>query len=146
MALVHNLKTQADAMEIPIIQKSGRKSYEVEFKEVIAGLKDKDIHIGVFGDIAVREHRDWVERVCADAGIKPIFPLWDKKWQVILREFFDNKFKAIIVSLKFDALSEDYLGRELDEKFIEDISKLQNSDLCGENGEYHSLVYDSPIF
>lgn len=140
------LKCQAQAMEIPIIQKAVGKSYEEEFKKAITVLKDKDIQAGVFGDIDVQEHRDWVERVSDEMGIKAVFPLWNKKRKALLEEFIDNGFKAIIVAVKSGYLSKDYLGREVDERLIKDLRKLKNIDLCGERGEYHTLVYDGPIF
>ena len=140
------LKRQAQAMEIPIIQKAVGKSYEEEFKKAITVLKDRDIQIGVFGDIDVQEHRDWIERVSNEMGIKAVFPLWHKRREALLEEFIDNKFKAIIVAVKTGCLSEGYLGREINERLIKDIRKLKNIDLCGEKGEYHTLLYDGPIF
>lgn len=140
------LKCQAQAMEISIIQKAVGKSYEEEFKKAITVLKDRDIQTGVFGDIDVQEHRDWVEKVSGEMGIKAVFPLWRKRRKALLEEFIDNKFKAIIVAVKSGYLSKDYLGREVDDSLIKDLRKLKNVNLCGERGEYHTLLYDGPIF
>jgi len=71
------LKAQSDAMGIPIIQrKTTWESYEEVFKEAVSKLKKEGIEIGVFGDIDLQGHRDWVERVSKEIEIKPLLPLW----------------------------------------------------------------------
>jgi len=141
------LKLQADALGIPIIQrKTSWQTYEKEFKEAISNLKNENILTGIFGDIDVQEHRDWVERVCNETGIRPILPLWKQEREVLLKEFILSGFKAIVVATKAEILHKDWLGRRIDERFIEELKVLDNIDLCGENGEYHTFVYDGPIF
>lgn len=140
------LRVQAEAIGIPIIQKAVGKSYEEEFKRAITVLKDRDVHAGVFGDIDVQEHRDWIERVCKELQIKPLFPLWKKKRKKIMDEFIETGFKSIIVAINSEFLGEDWLGRSLDKEFLKDIENLGNVDICGEDGEYHTFVYDGPIF
>jgi len=74
------LRLQGEAMGIPIIQrKTSKKTYEKEFKRAVSCLKKENIRAGVFGDVDVQEHRDWIERVCNELGIKPVFPLWKRK-------------------------------------------------------------------
>ena len=71
------LRAQSEAIEIPIVQrKTSWKTYEEEFKRAVSDLEKDGIEAGVFGDIDLQEHRDWVERVCREIGIKPILPLW----------------------------------------------------------------------
>ncbi len=102
--------------------------------------------IGIFGDIDLEQHREWVERVCTKKGVKAVEPLWKKSREEILREFENLGFKAkiIAVSKRFPA-AKILLGRDLNTETIELIKGLQ-IDLCGENGEYHTFVYDGPIF
>lgn len=141
------ISKQAQALDIPIIQKGAERSnYEDTFKEVISKLKDEGVTTGIFGDIYLQEHRDWIERVCSEMNINPIFPLWGKKTIDILTSFVDLGFKALTVSVNNNYLPESWLGREIDASFINDISLLANIDPCAENGEYHSFVYDGPIF
>lgn len=141
------LRAQADVMGIPIIQrKTTWENYERVFKRAVSGLKKEGVKIGVFGDIDVQEHRDWVERVCKEIGIKPLLPLWKEDREVLLKEFIRVGFKAIVVATKADLLGKEWLGRRIDEEFIKNLKKLNDVDLCGEKGEYHTFVYDGPIF
>ena len=141
------LRLQAQALGIPIIQrKASWATYEEEFKKAVLDLKKGDIRAGVFGDIDLEEHRQWVERVCKELAILPVFPLWQRKREDALGEFINAGFKALVVSVKASFLGKEWLGRKIDEKFVEDISPLSNIDLCGEKGEYHSFVFDGPIF
>ncbi|MEW6607308.1 MAG: diphthine--ammonia ligase [bacterium] len=138
------LKLQAEIIGIPLVQKkTSRQTYEQRFKEAIAEIKNLGVSQGVFGDIDVVEHRDWIERVCREKEITPIFPLWEADREEMLAEFMQAGFRAVVVSNK---IGQEWLGREIDEQFVNELKALGNIDLCGENGEYHSFVYDGPIF
>ncbi len=137
------LKAQAEAMEIPIVQrKTTWGEYETVFKKAV---NDLQVGGGIFGDIDVWEHREWVERVCAEVGVKPYLPLWGMGRREVVNEFMGERFEAIIIATKADILNESYIGCTLDEALIEDLSQ-NNIDVCGEGGEYHTLVLDGPIF
>jgi len=99
----------------------------------------------VFGDIYLQEHKDWVERVCGDLGIQAIEPLWGKSTEEILSSFIDDGLEAVIVSAKSKLIDKDWIGRRVDKAFMEYL-KRKSIDICGENGEYHTLVTDGPIF
>lgn len=140
------LRIQAESIGIPLIQrKTSWRNYEEGFKKVISRVKKEGVEAGVFGDIDLQEHRDWVERVCSEVGIKPILPLWDEEREQILKEFIEVGFKAVIVATKADFLGKEWLGRRIDEKFVEGLKTL-GIDLCGEEGEYHTFVFDGPLF
>jgi len=144
---VNLLKLQAETIGIEIIQpKSSWESYEAVFKKTVYYLKNKGVNTGIFGDIDLQEHRDWSERVCKETGIKPLLPLWKEKREILLNEFISRGFKAIIVCTNAKFLDKKWLGREINKEFTKDIKNLSNVDLCGENGEYHTFVYDGPIF
>ncbi len=141
------LQAQAKAVGIPLIQRKATwKTYEEEFKKAVLDLKRKGIRVGIFGDIDLQEHRDWVERVCRDAGITPILPLWKGEREKLLGEFIQAGFKTIIVATNVDFLNKEWLGREMNRELIEELRVLGGIDLCGERGEYHTFVYDGPIF
>ncbi|MEW6095113.1 MAG: diphthine--ammonia ligase [bacterium] len=140
------LRAQAETIGIPILQrKTTWEEYEEEFKEAILDFKE-DVQVGIFGDIDLQEHRDWVERVCKDMDIKPILPLWKEEREKLLEEFIEAGFKAIVVATNPQFLGKEWLGRNINNKFINDLKNLNDIDLCGENGEYHTFVYDGPIF
>jgi uncharacterized protein (TIGR00290 family) len=140
------IKEQVCKIGIPIIQEKIDKSYEASLKKIIKQLKSKGITTGVFGDIYLEEHKTWIERVCAEMKIEAIFPLWGNNTSKLLKEFIEEGFKALTVSIRCDKLLVEWLGRELNTDFFKDIAKLEEIDPCAENGEYHSFVYDGPIF
>ena len=141
------LNLQAQAIGIPVVQrKTTWEDYEFEFKKVVTELKKENIKAAVFGDIDLQEHRDWVEMICKKTGIKPILPLWKEERERLMNEFMESGFKAIVVATNADFLDDKWLGREVDGKFIDDLKKLGNIDLCGEKGEFHTFVFDGPIF
>lgn len=138
------LKAQSEAMGIPILQiRSSWEDYEKGFKKAILELKEKGIEAGIFGDIDLEEHRAWAERVCKETDIKAILPLWGREREEILKEFINLDFEAIVVATSFD---KNWLGRKIDEKFLQELKVLKEIDICGENGEYHTFVTDGPIF
>jgi len=137
------LALQAEAIGIPLIQvKTSWENYEENFKKVARELRDKGIEGGVFGDIDLEEHREWVERVCSEVGIKAFLPLWGIKAEELIEEFLKLKFKATIVATR---LGKNFLGKVLDKALVRQFSKL-GSHPCGENGEYHTFITDGPIF
>ncbi|MBE3036588.1 MAG: diphthine--ammonia ligase [Candidatus Atribacteria bacterium] len=142
------MNIQAEAIQIPIVQKSvpaDMEGYETQFKLAVNELKKREIQGMVFGDIYLEEHKSWVDRVCNDIEITPIEPLWNLPAEKVVKEFIDIGFKAIVVSAKADLFEEDFLGREINYDLISEIKK-KNICCCGENGEFHTFVYDGPIF
>lgn len=138
---------QAKKMRIPILQPfSSKGEYEKNFRKAILSLKEKGIEAGVFGDIYLQEHRNWIEHICNDLGIEAVFPLWENNTAELLKEFVAVGFKTIVVAVNLEKLSEDWLGRIIDQQFVADINTLPEIDPCAENGEYHSFVFDGPLF
>jgi len=140
------LRVQTDAMELPIIQqKTSWETYEREFKAAVSRLKQDGIEAGIFGDIDLAEHREWVERVCREVGVTAVLPIWEEKRDDLLREFIDEGFEAVVISVRNDVLGTEWLGRIIDSCFMADLSNMENVDLAGERGEYHTLVVSGPI-
>ncbi|MBU4305078.1 MAG: diphthine--ammonia ligase [Candidatus Omnitrophica bacterium] len=141
------IQSQADALGLALIQRnSSWPDYEETFKKTLVGLKEEGVTAGVFGDIDVQAHRDWVEGVCGFAGIKAVLPLWQEQREPLVREFIDAGFRAVVVCVNSRYLGREWLGREIDDKFIADIKKTGTSDIAGERGEYHTFVFDGPLF
>lgn len=142
----HILRIQSACIGIPIIQKRTQwTAYERDFREAVNELKLDGVEAGVFGDIDIQEHRDWVERMCRESEIKAIEPLWGMERARLLKDFIDAGFKAIVVCARADLFEKDVLGLSIDEQFVELVAR-QNIDMCGESGEYHTLVLDGPFF
>ena len=138
---------QAKALELPIVQRTASwESYEQVFKESVKEIKDRLGAEGiVFGDIFLEEHREWTVKICKELGVKAFSPLYGEDEEKLIEEFLDAGFKAMIVCVKADRLSEELLGRILNPEIVK---ALENTgvDPCGEYGEYHTLVLDGPIF
>jgi diphthine-ammonia ligase len=140
------IQLQSQAIGIPLLQKETTwDGYEQEFRDAVRNLIPSGVKGMVFGDICLEEHKDWVERVCRDLGIEAIEPLWGKSTEQILSSFIDEGFEAVIVSAKSELINEDWIGRRVDKAFMEYL-KSKNIEICGENGEYHTLVTNGPIF
>ena len=142
------LRLQAEAMDLTIVQpKSSWETYEAEFKRALSGLKDKGIEAGIFGDIDLEEHREWVERVSRESGMEAVLPLWgEKKRENLIEELIEAGFEAVVVATKKDLLGSEWLGRRIDYDFVKEISKIKGVDISGEGGEYHTFVVSGPIF
>ncbi len=121
-----------------------------EYKDAfIKALKKAKEELGaeacVFGDIDLEAHRTWCTDRCNEANIEAIFPLWLEDREKLTFEFIDTGFKTVIKNVRVDVLSTDFLGKELTRPVVSDIVKA-GSDACGENGEYHTFVFDGPLF
>jgi uncharacterized protein (TIGR00290 family) len=141
---------QSQALDIPVIQRVVTwETYEEEFKAVARRLKQTGVDGIVFGDIDIYNHLDWVIQVCNEVGMLYMEPLWHLDRERVLREFIGAGFNAIVINARADIFGGEWLGRRVDETFIEDLQKLRSShnfDICGESGEYHTFVTDGPIF
>jgi len=140
------IQLQAEALGIPLLQKETTgNGYEQEFKEAVRSLIPEGIKGMIFGDIYLQEHKDWVERVCGELGIEAVEPLWGEEQERILLDFIDTGFEAIIVSAKAHIFGKEVIGRKVDRNFFKYV-KENGIDICGENGEYHTLVVNGPVF
>jgi uncharacterized protein (TIGR00290 family) len=143
------LDAQADAAGIPLIKRqTSNETYETDFKAVLTELKAKGVEGLITGDIyEVAGHEEgWLNRVCREMGLKPIKPLWMGDTKQIYLDYLKAGFKATVVRTVLSKLGEEWLGRELNKQFYDDILKLGNIDPCGEGGEYHTVVTDGPYF
>lgn len=143
------LDAQAQAISLPLAKfVTTPETYEKQFKEALVEFKAQGVSGLVTGDIyEVAGHEErWLERVCKEIGYTPVRPLWQRDTKRIFKDYIAAGFKSTVVRTKLSLLGEEWLGRQLDEKFLGDILKLSNVDPCGEGGEYHTVVTDGPIF
>ena len=140
------LERQARAMGLELHKANATwEEYEDNFKKAIRSLKGKGINSGVFGDIDLAEHREWVERVCKEEGIYPLLPLWGEEHQKVAQEMVKRGFVAFVIMVNDQFLDFHYLGRRYDYSLIEELISL-GIDPCGEKGEFHTLVTDGPLY
>ena len=143
------LDAQSEAIGIPIVkQTTTAETYEQDFKNALLKMKAEGVEGIVTGDVfdVALHEAGWLDRICKEVGLTPVRPLWHRDTKQILDEFINAGFKATLVRVKLDLLGMDWLGREIDKKFFDDLLKLGTVDPCGEHGEFHTFVTDGPLF
>jgi diphthamide synthase (EF-2-diphthine--ammonia ligase) len=97
-----------------------------------------------FGDLFLREVRQYRERQLQATGLEPLFPLWELPTPGLAREMIAAGLRAKITCVDPRVLPREFAGREFDESLLADLPA--GVDPCGENGEFHSFVYNAPEF
>ncbi len=141
------LAAQAEAVGLPIeFGAASWSGYEAELIRVLeASIAAGGPIVGVFGDIDMQDHRDWVERVCGLVGAEARLPIWQRDRRAVMDELLDTGFRAVIVAVRDGVLPKELLGVMIDAEVVAAI-EAAGADAAGENGEYHSLVVDGPLF
>ena len=139
------LQAQADSLGARLqLYQASWASYEENFIAMLRAAAAEGIGHAIFGDIDLAPHRAWEEKVCAAAGLTAHLPLWGAPRRQLVDEFIAAGFKAVVVCVNGGHLSADFCGREFDAAFLADLPP--GVDACGENGEFHTFVYDGPGF
>ena len=118
--------------------------YEARMRDAMLAQKAAGVFCVAFGDIFLQDLREYRERNLALVEMSTIFPIWKRDTRELAREFCAMGFRAIAVCIDSTKLSREFAGRELDESFFRELPA--GVDPCGENGEFHTFVYDGPIF
>jgi diphthine-ammonia ligase len=143
------LDAQSQVIGIPIVKwTTTPETYEQDFKKALLQMKAKGVEGVVTGDVydVALHEAGWLDRICKEVGLKPVKPLWHRDTQQILTEFINEGFKATVVRVKTDVLGMEWLGRQVNKEFFNDLLKLGTVDPCGERGEFHTFVTDGPLF
>ena len=139
----------AECADLPLIkaETSGEKERELEdLRRVLEGL---DVDGVVSGAIASTYQKSRIDRICDGLGLASIAPLWGREPLDLMREMIGAGFEAIITSVAALGFDEGWLGRKIDDACLEDLKKLRERfgiSVCGEGGEYETLVVDAPFF
>lgn len=142
------LQAQADALELPLVtQSTSWQDYRHHFIQQLIHLQKTfpNLQQGVFGDIDIEENGEWERQVCTEVNLEAILPLWKMQRKTVIHDFIYAGFKAIIVAVSDNKLKPEFLGRQIDMTLIAELENL-DIDACGENGEYHTVVVDGPLF
>ncbi|MBN8870322.1 MAG: diphthine--ammonia ligase [Solirubrobacterales bacterium] len=140
------LEAQSDALGVPIrFVGATWADYEPGFAQLVGAAVESGASTGVFGDIDIAGHREWVEGVCGRSGASACLPLWNRDRADVVSDLLDTGFKAVVVAVRDQVLPESLLGRVIDREVLGEISAT-GADPAGEHGEYHSLVTDGPMF
>jgi len=143
------IEAQAEALEIPLFTLGLPEHVTDELYEELLLNKFKELlkegfEEVVFGDIFLEDLRDYRIRQLEQVGLKYQFPIWKRDTSALITEFVSLGFKTVVVSINGTILPEPFAGKIIDDSFLSDL--LENVDPCGENGEFHTFVYDGPLF
>ena len=131
-----------EVIEIPY--PCSNAEYEEIMGQFIERSKSDHIEQCAFGDLFLEDVRHYREEKLKDSGIKPVFPIWGIPTDKLLREMISGGLRAVITCIDPKQISKEFIGKELDEHFLHSLPK--EVDPCGENGEFHSFVFDGPMF
>jgi len=120
------------------------EQYDDLYLEFLGDYCKREIIYSVFGDIFLQDLRNYREAMLDKINMKSLFPLWGIPTQQLSRDFIKLGFKAVITCVDGNKLDASFVGREYDDSFLEDIP--DEVDPCGEYGEFHTFVYDGPLF
>jgi uncharacterized protein (TIGR00290 family) len=118
--------------------------YESRMKAVLEGFRREGIFVIAFGDIFLRDIKKYREDNLAQVGMAAVFPIWGRDTAELARSFIDLGFEAVLTCVDLKTLEKGLAGRLFDRSLLSDLPA--QVDPCGENGEFHSFVYDGPIF
>lgn len=143
------LEAQAAALNIPLTtielpEQPSMNEYETAMIRKVNWFRKQGITYSIFGDIFLEDLKKYREEKLITVGIECIFPIWKKDTKELMKEFIAAGFKAIVVCINEKFLEKSFCGRIIDKDFCNDLPA--NVDMCGENGEFHTFVYDGPIF
>jgi len=143
------LERQAEAIGLPlekihIPKDASNGEYEARMEAVLERHCRAGVSAVAFGDIFLEDVRQYREKKLAQLGMRGIFPIWNKNSAELARSFVELGFKAVVVCVDSRRLDESFAGKMLDAEFLQGLPA--RVDPCGENGEFHSFVFDGPIF
>lgn len=129
---------------LPVSRNGSNEEFEAAMEQVLRRYKSAGASTVVFGDIFLEDLRRYREDNLARVGMRGIFPLWKRGTDELSRDFLALGFRAVVTCIDSLSLERVFAGREYDGQFLADLP--ESVDPCGENGEFHSFVYDGPLF
>jgi len=143
------LVRQAQALGLPLHEvrippQCGNSTYEARMEEALRVYLQQGIRKVAFGDIFLEDLRAYRERNLARIGMTALFPIWKRNTRELASHFLNSRFRARTACIDPKILAPAFAGRELNESFFADLPL--GADPCGENGEFHTFVFDGPTF
>jgi uncharacterized protein (TIGR00290 family) len=143
------LEAQSAALGIPLWQvplpwPCTNEDYEWRMAEACGRAVAEGFTAIAFGDLYLRDVREYRERQLAGTGLTPIFPLWEIPTTLLAHDMIEAGLRARLTCIDSKQLDPAFAGREFDRALLDELP--ENVDPCGENGEFHSFVYDGPMF
>ncbi|MCZ6521204.1 MAG: diphthine--ammonia ligase [Bacteroidetes bacterium] len=143
------VELQADSIGLPLRklmlpEMPSMNIYEEEMNKTLTEFKKNGIRHAVFGDIFLVDLKEYRDRQLGTVGFTGVYPLWNLPSQQLIEDFIQLGFKAVVVCVNANFLDQSFLGRLIDHQFLKDLPV--NVDPCGENGEFHTFVFEGPLF
>ena len=143
------LEDQAAAIGVPcekiyMSEHPTNSEYEEKLAQALAVHRSRGIRRVGFGDIFLEDLKAYRDKNLASWGLEGIYPIWKEDSRELIRRFVREGFKAVLVCIDQRKLPDAWAGRAIDASFLAAVP--EGVDPCGENGEYHTFVYDGPIF
>ena len=143
------LEKQATSLGLPLHQiliskGASNEEYEAKMVEAFSEYRGKGIDSVIFGDLFLEDIRAYREQFLARNNMRGFFPVWKRDTATFIREFLDLGFRAVVTCVDSKVLDQSFAGRLIDESFLSSLPP--QVDPCGENGEFHSFVFDGPDF
>ncbi len=143
------VEKQADSLGLPLWSVElpwpcSNNVYESCMRPLVDRALSAKINAVAFGDLFLRDIRAYRERQLSGTGLEPMFPLWDLSTPQLAAEMIAGGTKAILTCIDPKKLDHSFAGRSFDSQFLRDLPA--SVDPCGENGEFHTFVYDGPGF
>ena len=140
------VQAQVDRLGVPLLIKPASwGSYEGQFIDAMDACRAEGITHGVFGDIDLEDHLEWVQTTCAKSDIIAVHPLWNMPRLSVVEELLEAGFESWIIVVNTTMMPASYVGKRLTKELMEEL-EAAGIDACGENGEFHTIVVDGPIF
>jgi len=130
--------------KVHLTNDAANEEYEERLTKTLTRYKKQGVTSVAFGDLYLDEVRKYRQKNLARIAMEAVFPLWGRDTNVIAQQFINSAFKAVVTCVDSRALDKTFIGRSIDKQFLSELPA--SVDCCGENGEYHSFVYDGPIF
>ena len=143
------LDAQVGSVGIPLRkawlpEQASMEDYNAIMQAEMAFMRAQGITTSIFGDIFLEDLKKYREEQLATVGMEGVFPIWKRDSRELVESMISEGFKAVIVCVNAELLSADFTGRVIDAQFLADLPP--GVDPCGENGEFHSFVFDGPLF
>jgi uncharacterized protein (TIGR00290 family) len=143
------LERQADSLGLPLHQVmlskgANNEEYEMKMAQAFNEYREDGIDSVIFGDLFLEEIRAYRDQFLARYGMKGLYPVWQRNTTSFINKFVELGFKAVLSCVDSKTLDKSFAGKTIDDDFISSLPA--NVDPCGENGEFHTFVYDGPNF
>ncbi len=143
------LESQADRLGLPlrivtIPSPCPNDVYEARMRTAMDAAVQDGVGAMVFGDLFLEDVRHYRERALASTGIVPVFPLWSRPTAELAEEMIAQGVRAVLTCVDPAQISPSFVGRAFDEALLNDLPP--GVDPCGERGEFHTFVWDAPMF